>query len=264
MKRDKIKISCVSYLNSAPFLYGIRNSDLMDDIILSIDHPSECAFKLTTGAVDIGLIPVAAIPAISNAEIISEYCIGANGDVTSVLLLSEYPVNRINNILLDYQSMTSVNLVQILCRELWKINPVYLPTSPGFEDAVNGDTAAVIIGDRALERKDDFEFVYDLSGGWKALTGLPFVFAAWVGNRKLPDDFTGRFNRALRSGIENIDLVINELKQENRYFDGLETYFGQHLDYNLNEEARKGLDLFLEKMNENSGNNAIREQALQR
>ena len=55
-----LKISAVSYLNTKPFLYGIFKSGLEQEVDLQLDIPSECARKLTSGEVDMALLPVAA------------------------------------------------------------------------------------------------------------------------------------------------------------------------------------------------------------
>ena len=56
-----MKISAVSYLNTKPFLHGLRKS-ADNDLEISVDIPSECARKVIEGEVDLGLIPVAVIP----------------------------------------------------------------------------------------------------------------------------------------------------------------------------------------------------------
>ena len=56
--------------------------------------------------------------------IISDYCISCDGEVASVGLFSDVPLNKIEKILLDYQSRTSVELLKILVEEYWKIDPV--------------------------------------------------------------------------------------------------------------------------------------------
>src|SRR5437867_12268285 len=91
-KNNVIKVSCVSYLNSQPFIYGLKNNSIINEIDLSLDVPSVCAEKLRSGSVDIGLVPVAVIPQLKESHIISDYCIGADGKVETVLLLSDVPL----------------------------------------------------------------------------------------------------------------------------------------------------------------------------
>lgn len=242
---NRIRISCVSYLNSLPFLFGLRNSQLISKVELILDNPAECARKLINNEADIGLVPVAAIPDLPGCEIISDFGIGADGEVSSVLLLSRVPVNELDTILLDYQSVTSVNLVKILASQFWKINPEYSQTKPGYEECIEDNTGAVIIGDRALKLKGNYQYVYDLSAAWKEFTGLPFVFACWVSNRKLDPDFILEFNQALEFGIQHIDQVIDNLRKEDKFIEGTDEYLRDKLKFYLNENAKKGRDLFL-------------------
>ena len=95
---DKIRVSAVSYLNSIPFVYGLETSSVQSQIELSLDIPSECANKLLYNQVDLGLVPVAIIPQLKFSEIISPYCISANGPVETVCLFSQVPLNEIEEI----------------------------------------------------------------------------------------------------------------------------------------------------------------------
>jgi len=79
-----------------------------------------------------------------------------------------------------------------------------------FRNHIQGTTAGVVIGDRALEQRRTSPYIYDLAGAWKAMTGLPFVFAAWVANKQLPPDFIHLFNQANAVGLQNIGAVIAE------------------------------------------------------
>lgn len=131
-----IKVSCVSYLNSIPFVSGLRVLEDENLIKLSLDTPADCATKLIRGEVDLGLIPVATIPLVPGGQIVTDFCIGAKGAVKSVTLLSEVPLSQIKTILLDYQSRTSVNLTRILAKEFWKINPEWKAGETGFESQI--------------------------------------------------------------------------------------------------------------------------------
>ena len=106
----KIRISAVKYANTYPFIFGLKESGLDKRVILETDHPADCAAKLISGKVDIGLVPVAALPLIKEYHIISDYCIGTNGLVRTVLLLSNCPFEEIATIYLDYRSLSSVTL----------------------------------------------------------------------------------------------------------------------------------------------------------
>ena len=239
----KIRVGAVSYLNTKPLLYGIERASVRKDIQLIIDHPASIATMLLRNEIDMGLVPVAIIPQMKEYHINGDYCIGSNGDVASVCLFSETPIDKIEKVLLDYQSRTSVQLARVLLKEYWKVSPELIDAGKDFRDHIKGTTAGVVIGDRALEQRKISPYIYDLAGVWKAFTGLPFVFAAWISNKPLDPDFITAFDEANRQGIVHIDDVV----AENPYpIYSLHDYFTKNLDYRLDSEKRKGLQRFLQ------------------
>jgi len=238
----KIKVSAVSYLNTKPLLYGIERHPVMEQIELDIAYPAIIAGRLQEKSIDIGLVPVAAIPTIPDAHIISDYGIAADGKVASVCIFSKVPMEDIKKVYLDYQSRTSVRLAKLLLEQYWKKDVEFLAAPEDYIDRINGDIAGVIIGDRALRHLPDYPYVYDLSEHWKSFTGLPFVFAAWVSVTELSDDFIRQFNEANEQGLQHIDEVI--AANEYPYY-SLDTYYNENILYRLDEEKRKGLQRFL-------------------
>jgi chorismate dehydratase len=236
-------VGAVSYLNTKPLLYGFKHGFFNNRVDLIEDYPARIASMLLKDEVDVGLVPVAIIPQLKEHHIISDYCIGAEGPVGSVCLFSEVPIEQVEKIVLDYQSKTSVALTRLLLKYYWKISPVLTDAEPDFRNEIKGTTAGLVIGDRAFEQRLRSNYIYDLAEAWIAYTGLPFVFAVWIANKKLPNEFVKEFNRANRMGIENIDRVV----QENPYelYD-LHSYFTRQISYELTDEKRRGLDKFLQ------------------
>ena len=249
----KIKVSAVSYLNTKPLLYGIERSTLIDDIELTLNYPAIIAQALRDGTVDLGLVPVAAIPTIPNARVVSDYGLAADGKVASVCIFSKVPMDKIERVYLDYQSRTSVQLAQILLEHHWLKQVEFIPATENYIASIEGTTAGVIIGDRALEQLPNFEYIYDLAEAWKAFTGLPFVFAAWVANKDLPTDFIAQFNKANEIGLDNLTEIITQ----NPYpaYD-LNVYYKENIQYFIDEEKIKGLALFLEYLNKKAATTA--------
>ena len=241
----KIRVGAVSYLNTKPLIYGFENGMMKDKIELINDYPARIAAMLLNDEIDVGLVPVAIIPEMEEWHIISDYCIGTEGEVASVCLFSETPLENIERLLLDYQSRTSVALTKVLIREYWKINPELINAKEDFRDHIKGTTAGLVIGDRALQQRKISPYIYDLGTAWKAFAGLPFMFAAWISNKKLDDDFIQLFNKANKVGLDNIDEVVRLNPYE--IFD-LKKYYTQHINYNLDNQKRKGMELFLEKL----------------
>lgn len=240
----QLNVTAVSYLNTKPFLYGIFRKKMDQKFNLELDIPSVCAAKLASGAADMGLVPVAALPGLPHATLISDYCIGAVGPVKTVCLYSSCPIEETTHIFLDYHSRTSVELVKILLRHYWKVSPELVPAAPGFEGQIKGTHGALIIGDRTIGLDKVYPHVYDLGEAWMDFTGLPFVFAAWVSNVPLDPEFLKEFNAALLAGIESVPQLIYLIPRPHPDFD-LQTYFTRNISYALDAEKRKGLELFL-------------------
>src|SRR6185312_8778757 len=216
-----------------------------EEVDLLIDYPSKIAAMLLSDEIDLGLMPVAVIPEMKEHYIISDYCIGSEGEVASVCLFSQVPLYDIKTILLDYQSRTSVALLKVLIKEYWKINVVFQNTSNGYQSEISGTTAGLIIGDRALMHRKKSHFIFDLGEEWKNFTGLPFVYAAWVSNKKLDSDLIQRFNEANAFGLNKIDEVVHE----NPYKDfDLHHYYTDCISFEMDENKKKGLRFFLEQL----------------
>ncbi len=244
MGNDKIAVSAVSYLNTKPFLYGLFKSPVADLIDLQLDMPSVCAEKLTRGEARLGLVPVAVIPHLEKAQLVSNYCIGCEGAVRTVCVYADQPLESLETLYLDYQSRTSVRLLQILLDDHWQRKITLLPAKPGFEARIGGKTGALVIGDRCIELEKRHEYRYDLGEAWYEHTGLPFVFAAWVATRPLHPDFEKAFNEALKKGIEDIPQLVYILPQPAAHFD-LKEYLTRNIQYHLDEPKREALGKFL-------------------
>lgn len=235
-------------MNTRPLLFGLdRSPGLLERVQLVEAYPARVAAMLLNDEIDVGLVPVAILPRLKEAHIITDYCIGAEGEVASVALFSELPVAQVTRVLLDYQSRTSVNLARVLLKEYWQLQPLLEDAKEDFRNEIGGTTAGVVIGDRALEQRKKSAYTYDLAAAWKAHTGLPFVFAAWVANKALPEDFIDAFNLANGYGLKHLDEVV----AENPYpvYD-LAHYYTKNISYRLDDAKREGLSLFLSKLQE--------------
>lgn len=239
-----IKVAAVSYLNTKPLLYGLeRDEQLKKQMELVVDYPANLANSLQRGEIDLALLPVAAMAAIEGAQIVSDYGIAAEGKVASVCIFSEMPLEDCEAIYLDYQSRTSVRLAELLLKEYWHKELTVLLAPEDYIDKIEGKTSGVIIGDRALENLSRFPYVYDLGAAWQDFTGLPFVFAAWVASKPLPEDFLEAFDKANASGLDHLDEII--ARHPFPHYD-LKTYYTQNIHYHLDADKNKGLRRFLE------------------
>jgi chorismate dehydratase len=243
----KWRIGAVSYLNTRPLLFGLEQSGLMAEIELIKDYPAKIAQDLIDGNIDMGLVPVAVIPLLKEAHLVSKYCIGAELAVASVCIFSDVPMEEIDKVYLDYQSRTSVQLAKILLKDFWKKEVELIKAEEGYIHQINGTSAGVIIGDRALLARSNFKYIYDLAAAWIEHTGLPFVFATWIANKPIPVDFIKAFDLANEFGLNHINDVIESITDAISEYD-LNTYFTKNISYDFSEQKKKGLALFLQSL----------------
>ncbi len=242
---NKIRISAVSYTNTKPFIYGLQHSGMPAKIELSLDNPTDCAQKLIDDVVDIGLIPVAATLSLPEWDIVSDYCIGSVGAVNSVFIFSNCDIREAKTLQLDPQSRTSNNLAKVLVKNYWKASQLkFVEKAVDYAESSESHTAYVQIGDRTFGKKDKYPFVYDLGAEWQKFTGLPFVFAAWIANKPIPVEFMAEFNQALKYGLDHRNELLKELPSRPDF--DLDDYLMHKLDFELTEDKKKALYLFLD------------------
>lgn len=241
---EKIRVGIVNYLNTRPLIYGLQRPPVSDRIELSGNYPARVAQQLKDGEIDLGLIPVAAIAELTEHHIVGTHCIATEGEIASVALFSEVPMREIKKVYLDYQSRTSVELLKYLMKESWGINPELVPAAgEDYRNEIKGTTAGLVIGDRAFEQRKLSTFIYDLGSEWRAITGLPFVFAVWVSIKKLPDEFIALFDAANSTGLGHIDEIV---ATENFSLYDLNKYYKLHLNYQLDERKIVAMKKFLD------------------
>lgn len=245
MIANRHSLVLVNYLNTLPFLEGLRLY-FGDGVQLELAHPAGCAMTFFSGRTDYGLVPVGALLASPGWRRAANFGIACDGPVDTVCLYGETPLETWETVLLDYQSRTSVLLAEFLLREFWRSDAQLLPAQPGYESALGGHIGGLIIGDRAIEASGRYPFKYDLGQCWKELTGLPFVFAAWVGHTDQEDwAFESSLHEAFTLGLGRIEEIA--AAQQHRYpsFD-LKEYYRRAIRYPLGDRALEGMKLFME------------------
>ncbi len=147
------------------------------------DLPSVCAGLLRSGAVDLGLIPSIEYLSDDRYRFVPGVGIGSRGPIASVALYTTRPLPEVRTIALDTSSRTSVTLIQVLCRHHFGIAPQFVPHGPDLAAMTQACDAGLLIGDPAFDA--DHEALgltkVDLGEAWTAMTGLPFIYAAWTG-----------------------------------------------------------------------------------
>jgi chorismate dehydratase len=232
-----LRVGIVSFLNSWPLAWSFLTGDHDPGVQPCFLRPSEVADQLARGELDIGLIPSAELQRIPGLSLIPGLCVASDREVTSVLLVSKVPIEEIRRVGLDTSSRTSAVLVQVLLAARG-IKAEYTAVGPDLETMFDGNDAALVIGDLALEVDRDRFLVIDLASEWRRLTDLPFVFAVWAA-KPLPAGTSEAglietFQRSLEAGRENLDAVVDRAVHELGLDPQLvRRYLSDNLNYDL-------------------------------
>ncbi|MBI4462255.1 MAG: menaquinone biosynthesis protein, partial [Acidobacteria bacterium] len=246
---ERLRVSVVRYLNTAPLVWGFQHGPQRDQVELSFTVPSACAEAIRTGAADVGIIPSIAYQTIPNLKLIPGIALGARGAVESVLLVSHVPAAEVRSVAVDTGSRTSAALVRILFAQKWKKQPQFRQQEPNLETMLTQNDAALVIGDPALQFSLNSVnvpgaaevgklFVYDLGAEWRRLTGQPFVFAVWaVRAEKANSEVAQLFTASKEYGLAHVEQIAAEAA-ERLYVPaaGLAHYLRQNMHYSLDDE----------------------------
>jgi chorismate dehydratase len=180
----RLRISAISYLNTAPlmwdFEHGVAAEENRKAFDISYTLPSACARALEVGAADIGIIPAAAYAQIPRLVVLPGVAIASRRAVRSILLVSKLSVDKIRTVALDTSSMTSVALTKVLFEKWLGGGPTFTPMSPDLDSMLAAHDSALVIGDPALQVDRSRYLTLDLAEEWIRYTGAPFVFAFWA------------------------------------------------------------------------------------
>jgi chorismate dehydratase len=248
----KLRISAISYLNTAPLMWDFEHGDAGSHFEISYTIPSACARALADGGADIGIIPAAAYTQIPGLQILPDVAIASRQAVRSILLVSKVPVEKIRSVALDESSMTSVALAKLLLQWLG-LNPQYDSMQPDIEKMLAAHDAGLLIGDPALQVDRTRYFALDLAEEWIRVTGKPFVFAFWaMRGEALKEsdpviDLPGIFRNSRDHGLQpaNLGTIVDEWSARlNLSSEEVRSYLTQNIHYRLDPTCLDGLRLF--------------------
>lgn len=245
---SKPRVCAVSYLNTAPLVWGMLHGPQRDAFELSFAVPSVCAARLAEGAVDIGIVPVVEMARQGLAYLPSPG-IACRGAVRSILLVSKVPPQKIRTLAVDRGSRTSVMLARVVLLQRYGAAPLVVSEPPELARMLASNDAALVIGDPAL-LLDPQRLPYhtlDLGAEWFDLTGLPMVFALWAGpatteHAGLAEVFEG----SLRYGQEHIsEVAAAEAPKRGISLALARKYLTEHIVFEISAREAEGLHVFL-------------------
>ncbi len=246
-----IRVGAVSYLNAKPLYHDL--CAYAPEVSLSMDLPSRLADRLAEGAMDVALIPsIEYLRGVDRGyEIIPGFAIAAHGPVRSVKLFSRVPWDRVERLALDAGSRTSQALARIWLDERHHVRPAVVEELPmGVSVLESTADAVLLIGDRAMKvSHEPFYQVVDLAEAWKAMTGLPFVFALWVARAGVDlGDLPEALARSRAAGLSHAaDLAAIHGPRLGLDFTTCYDYLTRVLSYDLGEPEIAGLSCFARK-----------------
>ncbi|KIE58055.1 ABC transporter substrate-binding protein [Methylacidiphilum kamchatkense Kam1] len=223
-------IGSVPYLNAKPLIYGLN-----DHVVFAT--PAELSLMLKEGKLDVALCPVGASLIEGWSYFVDGMGIVADGDVYSVILVNDKPLDALQTVRGDFESRSSMLLLRVIfeCffgRQL-RIVSVH-EKADGF----------LLIGDKALKyRKEHPErTVIDLGGLWKKLTGLPFVFALWTirADYEEKQKIKELLTQAKERGLASIDKIAQSPQEI--------TYLTHFIRYEVKGKEKMGIEEFSKKL----------------
>ncbi len=270
----KLRISIVQYLNTAPLVWGFTHGPLKGKYNLSFTVPSQCAKALRSGLADIAILPAIEYQRIDDLVILPDMSIASKKQVRSLLIIAKKPIEQVKNFALDRSSRSTQALTRILSAEKWKIAPEFFEAPPDLEEMLRAADAALLIGDPALRISIGIEkpswagaeglticqaatlgitnsellYVYDVAGQWRSLTGLPAVLAVWAARREISTpELIADFAASRDFGLANIaDICFEAARGLELPQRALESYLRHNIDFSLDAENRRGLELYYE------------------
>jgi chorismate dehydratase len=275
---SRLKISAISYLNTAPLMWDFEQSGVGADFDISYTIPSDCAEALRVGTADIGIIPAAAYATVPDLVIIPDVAIAARHAVRSILLVRRRPVDEalepasdlttdptkkdltkndwrwehVRTVALDTSSMTSVALAKILFAKWLGGAREYKAMAPNLDAMLDACDAALLIGDPALQVDRTRYFTLDLAEEWVARTGKSFVFAFWAirgqalagrNSAAIADVFKNSRDHGISP--KNLEVIAQEWAPRlGLAVEAVRVYLTHHIHYYLDPPCLEGLELY--------------------
>ena len=268
---NKLRISVVQYLNTAPLVRGFTHGPLQGKYDLSFTVPSQCAEALRTNTADIAIIPAIEFQRIPNLVILPDLSIASKERVRSLLIVSQSPIREARRIALDSSSRSTQALTKILCDARWLISPQFTEAAPDLANMLAASDAALLIGDPALRLAIAAEqhlltpgrdgalvctgaqiglpqfpkaFIYDVVHEWWQLTERPAVLAVWAARAEIvTPELAADFSASLAYGLAHLPDICAEAANELQLpAKELSLYLRTNIDYSLDAENLKGLN----------------------
>jgi chorismate dehydratase len=252
-----LQVGWIKYANCSPLLLQIRDQLPGSGVELRYGVPAELNAALSDGQIDVCISSSIEFARHADTyQVLPGHCIGSDGPVQSVLLLTTRPAEQLGGerLLVTAESATSVVLLQILLAHHWKLEGCRVEriTQP-WQQALASTPGVLLIGDTALQAAmaDRTPYCYDLGACWREMTGLPFVYALWQVTQRAAGtklEYLRNLLHLLDAARDNLPQKASELaaRADESSWMGIDqlTDYWRHITYRLDERHLAGLNLF--------------------
>jgi chorismate dehydratase len=269
-----LRVGRIPYINCYPVYGAIDRGLVRLDATLVDGVPT----ALNRGVAE-GMLDVSVVSAVEYARdherliLLPDLGITCDGPVRSVMLFSDRAAEDLGGreVVVSTSSTTSVALLELLFEHVWRCRPVFVRGDAEISDLARFERGAdrparLVIGDAALllasgPRADPtghasgpapFARVYDLGAEWKRWTGLPFVFALWVAQRRTPVAEALRVHAALIEsrdwGVAHRGALAAQAHRATGIAQSVCAEYLSGLDYRLSYPHLAGLTEFFKRL----------------
>lgn len=256
-----MRLGRIPWINAAPVYAAMDRGIVPAPTRVVSATAAELNDLLAAGELDLSVISAVEYARdASQYHLLPDLAISCDGPVHSVALFSKRPVHELDGatVLRTASSRTSVLLLELICRHVWKVRPQFATARAEATDLASLQAlphdAVLVIGDAALHLRAAtlYPVFEDLGQVWKTWTGLPFVFAVWAARRDADRERALAVHADLLAsrawGVEHLDLIAAEAAERTGIpATVVRAYLGD-LDYQLSYRHLAGLTEFFGRL----------------
>ena len=243
-----ILIGSVPYLNEKPLTRWFSHTDegKASGIEVLYAVPSELARLLASGEIAAALVSSFEYFRTPGYTIAPGVSISGQDEIESVRAFTRVPWRKIETLALDTSSLTSAALLKILLAEYLDSHPAFLQAAPDQVTMLAQADACLLIGDKGWLADDTGLLTLDLGHAWRRHTGLPFVYAVWLGRAEnLTSHLTQSLTTAKAWGLTQFEeIALEESARIGTTVARCRHYLSDIMDYDLGEEHVQALEMF--------------------
>jgi len=254
MPQPPLTIAAVRYLNTVPLIHTL---DQWAGCRVVTHPPADIARLVLDGSADLGLISIIdAARHPGELTLVPGSMIGCDGPTLTVRLFSRIPPESITRVHADTESHTSVVLADLVLKGLHAVDAQFTPCAVNTVDFGEAEApqAVLMIGDKVITGAPSdtlYPHQIDLGEAWKTMTGLPFVYAAWMCRTEQAGDprihlGSAMLERVYRRNRLRLDhLITVEAKRRHWPLETAQRYISELLRFEITDDARRAAALFL-------------------